>query len=266
MKIEPSVQALPGPIAQALKDTSTDGLSIKTDSASEVYRYVSDATGRGSYLKIQPPSWSPPLSRERDAMGWFYGKVTVPEIIVYHRENDVEYLLTTAIPGQSSENESCHANKQHLVEQLADALHTIHNIPTTACPIDKTPDGLIAHGRARIEAGIITQKMVEDEGMAGSPTEALDGLAEKAHELEGPVMTHGDYCLPNIMIENDQVSGFIDLGYFGIGDPYRDYIAAQYSVRRNLGEEWIAPFFHAYGLKSLDEQKLRWYRQIQAFD
>jgi aminoglycoside phosphotransferase len=265
MSIDASAQALPDPIAQALKNSVTDGLSIKTDSASDVYRYV-DTTGRVSYLKIQRPSWSPPLSRERDAMQWFSRKVAVPEVIAYHLENDIEYLLTTAIPGTSSENDSCHANKQRLVEQLADALRTIHHIPITGCPVDKTPDALIAHGRARIEAGIITQQMVEEEGMTGSPSEALDGLAESAPELVGPVVTHGDYCLPNIIIENDQVTGFIDLGYFGVGDPYRDYIAAQYSVRRNLGEEWVASFFDAHGLKSLDEQKLRWYRQIQAFD
>jgi aminoglycoside phosphotransferase len=84
--------------------------------------------------------------------------------------------------------------------------------------------------------------------------------------LEGPVITHGDYCLPNVLIHNHKVSGFIDLGYFGFGDPYRDFIAAQYSVRRNLGEGWIAPFFKAFGVGPLNEEKLRWYRQIQAFD
>jgi aminoglycoside phosphotransferase len=56
------------------------------------------------------------------------------------------------------------------------------------------------------------------------------------------------------------------LGYVGIGDPYRDFISAKYSVRRNLGEEWVQPFFDAFGIESPDEQKLAWYRQIQAFD
>jgi aminoglycoside phosphotransferase len=151
------------------------------------------------------------------------------------------------------------------VEQLAESLHTIHALPINDCPIDKTPTGLIAWGRQRIRAGI-TPRMVEEEDLTGSPDEALDGLEGGIPSLEGPVITHGDYCLPNVMIPNDKVSGFIDLGYFGLGDPYRDFIAAQSSVRRNLGEAWVQPFFDAFGRESLDEPKLRWYRQIQAFD
>ena len=107
---------------------------------------------------------------------------------------------------------------------------------------------------------------MEDEGLTGSPVEALDDLENRIPDVERPVTTHGDYCLPNIIIHGDQVSGFIDLGYVGIGDPYRDFISAKYSVRRNLGEEWVQPFFDAFGIESPDEQKLAWYRQIQAFD
>jgi aminoglycoside phosphotransferase len=256
----------PDSIKAALSGFTTTGESLKTHSESDVFRYEHLDTGDVVFLKIQRPSWSPPLSLERDAMAWLHTKTTVPEVVVYHLEDDVEYLVTKALPGISTENEECHGDKQHLVKLLADSLHLIHAIPTAGCPVDKTPAALIVWGRERIEAGIITQKMVEEEGLAGSPDEALDDLESRMPDLEGPVTTHGDFCLPNIMIHDNQVSGFIDLGYVGIGDPYRDFIAGKYSVRRNLGAEWVQPFFDAYGIETPDEQKLVWYRQIQAFD
>ena len=256
---------LPEPIKAVLSGFGSSGENLKTASESDVFRYVHADTWVVVFIKIQRPSWSPPLSIERDAMAWLDQKLSVPEVVAYCEEDSVEYLVTKALPGISSHERSCHGNKQRLVEQLAESLHTIHALPTQDCPFDRTPRTLIAGGRDRIEAELITTEMVADEELTGSPGEALDELERRIPNLEGPVTTHGDYCLPNVMIHDNQISGFIDLGYLGIGDPYRDFVAAQYSIRRNLGEEWVQPFFDAYGRKSLDEEKLQWYRQIQTF-
>ena len=47
-------------------------------------------------------------------------------------------------------------------------------------------------------------------------------------------LIHGDFCLPNILVKNGKVSGFIDLGDAGIGDPWRDYAWCIWSLRYNL--------------------------------
>lgn len=39
----------------------------------------------------------------------------------------------------------------------------------------------------------------------------------------GNKLVHGDFCLPNILIHNNKVSGFIDVEAMGIGDPWIDY-------------------------------------------
>ena len=255
---------LPDEILASLEGLETDGTNHKTASESSVYRFADAADKRAAFLKIQEPSWSPPLSLERDAMQWLSGKLDVPEVIAYHVEGSTEYLVTRELPGAASYE--CELDPERLIQLLADALQDIHAIPMKGCPFDKTPVALIDRGRDRIRAGIVTQKMVAEEGMDGSPDEALDELAVSMPAIEGPVINHGDYCLPNILIDQGSVSSFIDLGYVGIGDPYRDYTAAQYSVRRNLGDEWVQPFFDACGVEALDETRLKWYRQIQAFE
>lgn len=261
MAVAPDAQ-FPAGIQAALKGFETAGDNLKTHSTSDVYRYW---RGGGSlFVKVQRPSWSPPLSRERDAMAWLAGKIPVPEVVAYAEEEDVEYLVTRGLPGVSAENESCHGDKQALVERLAAALQEIHALDTTGCPLDSRPEALIASGRERIREGIVTREMVEEEGMAGKPDDALDELASVVPEPDTIVFTHGDYCLPNVMIDTGRVVGFIDLGYAGVGDPYRDFIAADYSVRRNLGDAWVAPFFAAYGIDP-DPDRLRWHRKIQAF-
>lgn len=47
-------------------------------------------------------------------------------------------------------------------------------------------------------------------------------------------LIHGDFCLPNILVNDGKISGFIDLGDSGIGDPWRDYAWCIWSLRYNL--------------------------------
>lgn len=47
------------------------------------------------------------------------------------------------------------------------------------------------------------------------------------------VFSHGDYCLPNIFVNNDLIS-FIDLGFSGINDKYYDIYTCLHSLEMNL--------------------------------
>jgi len=253
----------PEPIADALSSFATDGTDFRTASESNVYRFE-DGSGNAVYVKVQGKTWSPPLARERDIMVWLSGKLPVPKVVAYHKEDKTEYLVTGALEGLPSHDRKTHVNKQHLVEALAHQLHQIHAVSIEDCPFDRTPDALISLGRERIAGGIVTQHMIDEVELTGSPERALDEMADRKPTSDKYVFTHGDYCLPNILIENSRASGLIDLGYAGVGDRHRDFECAYYSVRRNLGEEWVTPFFEAYGV-SPDEDKLNWYGQISAF-
>lgn len=50
----------------------------------------------------------------------------------------------------------------------------------------------------------------------------------------GNKLVHGDFCLPNILIYNKKVSGFIDVEAMGLGDPWIDYSWCIWSFEYNL--------------------------------
>ena len=50
----------------------------------------------------------------------------------------------------------------------------------------------------------------------------------------GDKLVHGDFCLPNILIHNKKVSGFIDVEAMGLGDPWIDYSWCIWSLEYNL--------------------------------
>lgn len=53
-------------------------------------------------------------------------------------------------------------------------------------------------------------------------------------ESKGNIFTHGDFCLPNILIDENGMIGFIDTTHSGIGDPWIDYAWCIWSYEYNL--------------------------------
>ena len=60
-------------------------------------------------------------------------------------------------------------------------------------------------------------------------------------------MCHGDYCLPNALLDGDDVVGFVDLGGLGVADRWWDLAVATWSLRWNLGPGLEDTFLDAYG-------------------
>lgn len=73
---------------------------------------------------------------------------------------------------------------------------------------------------------------------------------------------NGDYCLPNIIVSNGNLSGFIDWARAGVADRYQDLALAARSPRHNMGprgHELASLFFQEYGMKHVDFRKLHYY-------
>lgn len=82
-----------------------------------------------------------------------------------------------------------------------------------------------------------------------------------AHPLPAdmePVLIHGDFCLPNVMLNRWQFSGLIDLGGAGIGDRHEDLYWAIWSLGYNLKtDRYRDRFLDAYGREYVDPHRLR---------
>lgn len=64
----------------------------------------------------------------------------------------------------------------------------------------------------------------------------------------GAVLTHGDPCLPNFLYIDDELSGVLDVGAFGLGDVRSDLAIAVWSVQYNLGPGHARAFLDAYDI------------------
>lgn len=73
--------------------------------------------------------------------------------------------------------------------------------------------------------------------------------------LKTDTLLHGDYCLPNIMLDDWRFSGFIDLGNGGVGDRHVDLFWGIWSLQFNLKtDRYRDRFLDVYGLEMVNEE------------
>jgi len=68
------------------------------------------------------------------------------------------------------------------------------------------------------------------------------------------VFSHGDYCLPNIFLENGQIAGFIDLDKAGICDKWNDIALCYRSLKHNFDGSYGGEVYEDFNPKMLFEK------------
>lgn len=121
----------------------------------------------------------------------------------------------------------------------------------------------IAAGRVTID----TANQPETYGAGGfASPEALLAWLKANRPPETLVLSHGDFCLPNILADEKGIVGFLDLGQAGCADRWRDLDQGLWSMWANTTGLFggRARLFDRNALFSslnlpLDEEKLRYY-------
>jgi kanamycin kinase len=68
---------------------------------------------------------------------------------------------------------------------------------------------------------------------------------------------HGDYCLPNVLLDDWRFGAFIDVGNGGVGDRHIDLFWGVWTLAFNLTtDRYRDRFLDAYGRDRADEQLL----------
>lgn len=219
-------------------------------------------------LKIQPETEE--TRSERAVMRWLKGKISAPEILADVQKDGKNYLLMTRIPGKMSCDQEYLENPGLLVSLLAKALKTLWSVEITDCPAVWNLDAKLGAARKNVEQGLVDVNNVEPESFGEngfSDPAALLSWLEANRPEEELVLSHGDFCLPNIFLEKEKLSGFIDLGRMGLADKWQDIALCYRSLKHNFegyyGGKVYEGFdpdilFEALGIEP-DWQKLNYY-------
>ncbi len=213
--------------------------------------YFIDRDG-GYYLKINKPDT---LLIEAEMNRYFFKKGLGPEVIAYSKNESFDFLLTAAVRGEDCTHEIYLSDPKRLTDILANTLRTLHETDFSDCPIADRNTDYSALAEKNYHSGNYDKANVPL--CFSSADDAYRFFARGKEKLKKEVLLHGDYCLPNILLNDWKFSGFIDLGNGGVGDRHIDIFWCTWSLCYNLKtDKYRERFFDAYGRDNIDEERL----------
>ena len=257
------VATLPDPLQSLVAGRSWTRVTI---GRSRVHTFRLDRAGqRLLYLKISPRSHWGELLNEKDRLEWVQGKLSVPEVIGYAANDRNEYLLLSALPGRNAASLVGDMPVTNIVQSLAVGLRMIHAVPIAGCPFDMTLDRALEGCRYNVSHGLVDETDFDAIRLGRSAADLFAELVSSRPAGEDLVFTHGDYCLPNVIIDGDNIAGFVDWSRAGIADRYRDIALAIRGLESNGSNNLRQDFFEAYGLATPDAEKVEYYQLLDEF-
>lgn len=222
------------------------------------------------YLKVyahSPENDVASLMDEKVRLEWAFGRLPVPRPLAYGVHATCEWLLTEGIEGASAVERELRAHPARLVPLLAQALRRLHRVEWRDCPFDARLDIALSSIRERLEDGSADPSWIFAAHGGRTAAGALAFLERSrpggadSSGGEDVVLTHGDYCVPNVLIRDWQVAGYVDLGALAVADRWRDIAIALWSVQQNMGPVWDDLFLDSYGIAP-DPEKRAYYHLL----
>ena len=219
-------------------------------------------------LKIEEKSVF--IAQQVQVMKWLEGKVPVPKVLAYEVENGKSYLLMSKMSGVMSCDTYYLEHPQMLLDALTACLKMLWKVDVKECPVIRDVDAVLKEARVRVENDLVDMEDAEpatfEEGGFENPEQLLEWLENHRPSYE-PVLSHGDFCLPNIFLEDGRIKGFIDLGKTGVGDKWNDIALCYRSLKHNFDGTYGGKVYEDFNSDMLfeklgiepDWEKIKWY-------
>ncbi len=232
-----------------------EGASIFDSSCSQAARVWFIERESGYYLKRAVRGT---LATEAEMTAYFHKKGLGARVLSYTTDENYDWMLTEAVRGEDCTHEICKSDPKRLCDLLAHELRALHELDASDCPVQDRMRLYIALAEENYRTGNYSTEHFPDNFGYRTADEAFEVLQKGKSSLKNEVLLHGDYCLPNIMLDGWKLSGFIDVGNGGVGDRHVDLFWGAWSLGFNLGtDQYRDRFFDAYGRDKIDEEKLR---------
>ena len=205
----------------------------------------------GYFLKSAPRG---SLSKEAMLARYFHSKGLTAPVLSYITACEKDWMLTERVRGEDATTDCYLSDPRRLAELSGKLLRLLHDMDGSDCPVRDRMESYFALAEENYAKGEFDLSYGDFE----SADEAFRFMKEGRELLRSDTLLHGDYCLPNFMLDDWQFSGFIDLGNGGIGDRHVDIFWGIWTLKFNLGTDaYRDVFIDAYGRDRVDPRALR---------
>lgn len=217
----------------------------------------------GYYLKKSDKGT---LEKEASLTKYFSEKGLSAKVLSYISEES-DWMLTERVKGEDCTFSKYLENPEKLCDTLAELLKSLHGMKADDCPVSNRTADYLAGAEKNYREGMFDPSYCMPDLRPQSAEEAWKIVSEKKHLLKADTLLHGDYCLPNVLLDEDwRFSGFIDLGGAGVGDKHIDLYWGAWTLNFNLKtDKYRNRFFDVYGRDEVDEELISLIGVIESF-
>ena len=205
------------------------------------------------------------LSREIAVAHWLDGRVPTAPLLWSGAFDGGLALVTGRAPGEAVSHVSPDQAPAALTATLQ-ALAALHALDPAGCPFDMSLDARFALAERHVADGLVDEDDFDDERAGWTAVQALDHARATRPASERLVLTHGDASLPNFVWTPGRPVALLDLGRFGLADPWQDLALFLRSAKFNFpGLDAAALLREVYPLAQVDEAACAFYRLMDEF-
>lgn len=241
------------------------GAELYDSSCSPEARVIFSDKGNGYFIKIAPLG---ALKNEALMQNYFYKKGLSSRVAEYlsDTEEGKDFMVTERVLGEDCTFKKYLDEPTRLCDLLAKKLRELHSLDFSDCPIADRMSTYFKVAKENYEKHAYDPSYTMGAYRTLNIDEAYRTACLAKPYLDGRVLLHGDYCLPNIVLDDWAFSGFIDLGNGGVGDPHIDIYWGAWTLAFNLGtDKYRERFYSAYGRDAIDTDKIDAVSLFEAF-
>ncbi len=217
---------------------------------------------QGFFLKKSPKG---SLKKEAVITDYFHKKGLSAEVLGYV-SSEYDWLLTERVCGEDCIDETYLSDPKRLCDTIAENLRMLHSIDCSDCPIQNRNDEYYKNAIDNYRTCNYDKSHFPDSFGYTDAESAISVIEDNKHLLKNEVLLHGDYCLPNILLDDWKFSGFIDLGNGGVGDRHIDLFWGAWTLNFNLHtDKYRERFFEAYGKNDINVDMLNVIAAFEVF-
>lgn len=248
------IERIPIQLPEELERFIDEARIFDSSSSPEARVYFIDKDD-GYYLKAAAGDT---LKKEAEMTSYFHSKGLGTEVLHYSRREGRDLLLTQKVKGEDCTHSKYLSSPDKLCDTIAKSLRELHELRYTGCPVTNRTADYLALVEENYRTGNYDRSAFPDSFGYRSAEEAISVLREGKDALESDVLIHGDYCLPNIILDDWRLSAYIDLGNGGIGDRHIDIFWGVWTLWFNLKtDKFTSRFLDAYGRDKADPAILK---------
>ncbi|EHI70209.1 aminoglycoside 3'-phosphotransferase [Streptococcus ictaluri] len=185
---------------------------------------------QGYFLKTAPKG---KLKREFEMTCFFHKKGLAPEVIDY-QSLDRDWLLTQRVPGEGANQIEYLRQPKKLINIVVEQLQKLHELHFTEISAINRTDSYIQTVELNYQKGVFNPNFLSSRDLFKTSYDIFDYIQEIKPLLESDTLIHGDFCLPNVILNNWKFQSMIDWDCSGMGDKHIDLFWLLWTFQHQL--------------------------------